>query len=584
MTKENSEPQRDRLVILAATDSSAFILLYDIYYEKIYRFCANRLVSKQVIEDITSKVFIRAAQNIRSFGGKTRTEYLDWLYAITKEEINRSLKKKEFSQFVNKTGQESIEVPDAGHKEKLRAKILATFDTAKATHRRIILISIAAALVLAIAGLLFYQPFAKPPQKPAATVNQLKPKPEANNEKSRPGKKPVAPIIQIKTVNTTQPAAKPEEPNAILTAAAEEKNNETAATIKIGGIVKDQQSVPIKDAVVRVLVKYSEKLEKQNISLLGTFKTDANGMWRCDNFPQNATEVSVMATHPDYLPSESYVPASIGQLEKFSFVTTLEKGIRVTGRVVDWEQRPLQATIIKGSLRSESKKETTCDANGWFRFDNVGPGVEVFTAQYSGATPQMQPVEVKPDMAPIVFTLEPANTIRGKVVDVNGAGIKNASVSVSLWQGTSSLNFGTKTDANGFFEWRDAPADEVSFEIKKDGYMSARNFVVKSDSNNVVTLKPAIKISGTVTSSNVDKPVEVFKITVGYYYTNTNISWQSTSTPFSSNKYELMITEPLDFQLRVQANGFETVESPVLNPNQNNTEYNFILVPIKTTP
>jgi hypothetical protein len=249
MAKENSEPQRDPLVILASSDSSAFILLYDIYYEKIYRFCANRLVSKQIIEDITSKAFVRAAQNIRSFTGKTRTEYLDWLYAITKEEINQSLKNKEFSQFVNKSGQESIEVPDAGHKEKLRAKISAVFDTAKATYHRMILTSIGTVLVLAIAGLLCYQPFAKPPRKPVARVNQLKQINEANKEKCRP-EKPVAPIIQRNAATPTQPAAEQEEPNTIPTA-AEEKINETAATIKIGGIVKNQQSEPIEAAAVR---------------------------------------------------------------------------------------------------------------------------------------------------------------------------------------------------------------------------------------------------------------------------------------------------------------------------------------------
>jgi hypothetical protein len=583
MAKENSEPQRDPLVILASSDSSAFILLYDIYYEKIYRFCANRLVSKQIIEDITSKAFVRAAQNIRSFTGKTRTEYLDWLYAITKEEINQSLKNKEFSQFVNKSGQESIEVPDAGHKEKLRAKISAVFDTAKATHRRMILISIATVFVLVIAGDLFYQPFVKPPRKPAATVNQLKQINEANKEKCRP-EKPVAPIIQRKAATPTQPAAEPEEPNTLLTTAAEEKINETAATIKIGGTVKNQQSEPIEAAAVRVLVKFSDNENKQNISLLGTFKTDANGIWRCGNFPLNATGVSIMATHPDYLPAENYQMASIEQLEDFSFATILEKGFTVTGRVIDSEQRPLRATITKGSLPSDSNTIVTCDANGWFHFDNVPEGVEVFIARYGGGAPQMQPVEIKPDMPPVIFTIELPNVIHGKVVDANGSPVKDASVVVSSWQGTNSLNFETKTDSNGFFQWTNAPANEVSFDIQKNNYMSVRNYAMKSRSDYAITLRPAFKFSGIVTSEVNDKPVKTYKITIGYYYTNTNISWQSTSTPFSSEKYEMMITEPLNFQLRVEARGFETVESPVLSPGQTNTEYNFILVPIKTTP
>jgi hypothetical protein len=291
-----------------------------------------------------------------------------------------------------------------------------------------------------------------------------------------------------------------------------------------------------------------------------------------------------MATHPDYLPAENYQMASIEQLEDFSSVTVLEKGITVTGRVVDWEQRPLQATITKGSLPSDSNNIVTCDANGWFHFDNVPQGVEVFIARYGGGAPQMQPAEIKADMPPVTFTLEHPNNIRGKVADVNGTPVKDASVAVSLWQGTSSLSFETKTDANGFFQWANAPADEASFDIQKNNYMSIRNYVMKSGSDYVITLRPAFKFSGIVTSTVSDMPVGVFKITTGFYYTGTNISWQNTGTSFPNDKFELMITEPLDFQLRAQAYGFESVDSPVFNPSQNITEYHFVLVPIKTTP
>ena len=567
MAKENSKPQPDPLVILAATDSSAFILLYDIYYEKIYHYCAGRLPSKQVIEDITSMVFIRAARNISRFTGTTRTEFFDWLYAIATEEINRCLKKEEFAKLAIKTEQEPIEPPDAGHKEKLRAKIFSAFNTGRAGISRLILYSIVAAAVLVIAAFLFFQ--SAPANRPALSKKITRP-----NETNLPQK--VKPITLIpapsKEVNTSRPAAP-----------ASEETNEPL-TIKIGGIVKNQQSEPIKGAAVRVLVKFSDNEDKQNISLLGTFKTDANGIWRCDNFPLNATGASIMATHPDYLPAENYQMAPIEQLEDFSSVTVLEKGITVTGRVIDSRQNPLRATITKGSLPSDSNTIVTCDANGWFHFDNVPQGVEVFIARYGGGAPQMQPVEIKPDMPPVIFTIESPNVIRGKVADVSGAPVKDASVAVSSWQGTNSLSFETKTDADGFFQWTNAPADEVSFDIQKNDYMSVRNYVMKSGSDYVITLRPTFKFGGIVTSEVPDRPVKTFKITIGFYYTGTNISWQQTGTSFSKDKFELMITEPLDFQLRAQADGFESVDSPVFNPSQNAAEYNFILVPTKTTP
>ncbi|MDP2933494.1 MAG: carboxypeptidase regulatory-like domain-containing protein, partial [bacterium] len=253
----------------------------------------------------------------------------------------------------------------------------------------------------------------------------------------------------------------------------------------------------------------------------------------------------------------------------------------VIGRVVDREQRPLQAIVTKGPFREDSKNGVTCDANGWFRFNNVTAGVEVFTAQCAGAAPQVLPVEIKPDMPPVIFTLEPANIINGRVVEVNGEPIKDASIEVAFWQGTGSVSFETKTDAGGYFEWPDAPADEASFDIRKSGYMSVRNFAMKSGSDYTIRLLPPFRIGGSVTSSLPNLPVGTFKIEIGYY-NNANLSWQdANSQTISSNSYELIITEPLDFQLKAQADGFKPAESPVFTPDQNAAKYDFVLNPLQ---
>jgi len=567
MAKENSQAQRDPLVILAATDSSAFLLLYDIYYEKIFRYCAGRLHSKQITEDITSMVFIRAARNVRRFGGKTRAEFFDWLSAIATDQVNSYLKKKQFADLINKLESEPIENMDPGHKEKLRAKILSAFDTGGAEKGRLLLYfaAVAVIVILIAAGILLSPK--KSLQKPVSVIAP------APVKKINP---PPAPRLE----RTAQPANKeeiiePEDFNAVKAKADE------SAKIVIGGIVKNQQSEPIEGAAVRVLVRFGENTNTSNLSLLGTFKTDANGIWRCGSFPENTHQVSIMATHPNYTQSENYQPAVAEQLKNFSFEIILEKSITVIGRVVDREQRPLRATVTKGPFRENNTKGVTCDANGWFRFDNVTAGVEVFTAQYAGAAPQVLSVEIKPDMPPVIFTLEPADVINGRVVDVNGEPIKDASVEVAFWQGTGSVSFETKTDAGGFFEWPDAPKDEASFDIRKSGYMSVRNFAMKSGNNYTIRLLPPFRIRGSVTSSLSNLPVGTFKIAIGYY-NNANLSWQdANSSAISGNSYELMITEPFDFQLKAQADGFKTVESPVFTPDQNAAKYDFVLNPLQ---
>jgi hypothetical protein len=193
--------------------------------------------------------------------------------------------------------------------------------------------------------------------------------------------------------------------------------------------------------------------------------------------------------HPDYIVPEKYQSAIIEQLENLSFLSILEKGITVAGGVSDRDKKPLQATVGRG-VYYEKQKSVNCDANGAFRFDNISAGAEIFTAQCAGAAPQIQQVDVGPNMPPIVFNLEPAKTIRARVVDINSVPVEGVYVKVSSWQGFSSLNFEATTDANGFFRWTNAPADEVLFEFYKPGYMRVSKFGMTSENDYVITLLP----------------------------------------------------------------------------------------------
>ncbi|PKL48436.1 MAG: hypothetical protein CVV39_04370 [Planctomycetes bacterium HGW-Planctomycetes-1] len=601
----NSETERDPLVSIASADSSAFLLLYDIYYEKIFNLCLARLHSKQITEDMTSVVFVQAARNIRRFRGKTRTDFINWLIAIATDQINRSLKDKEFAELVNKLPIDAAITPDAGHKDKFRAKILAAFDSADKNISRIFLYSVIAAAVLIIAGILL-RPAKSPLQQPAA------------QQQKKTTAAPPAPIIEIKSsqespksrLEMIEQLADEENIDELLKILrqgdaasrllaakylAELTDSDAAEILKlgalpervdetniVGGIVKNQYFEPIQGAEVKVLAD----TETARNQLVGVFKTDVNGVWRCESFPQNAAGASIIAAHPDYIPMEIYQQAAIEQLKNFSFETILESGVTVVGRVIDQEQNPLQATIIKGPFESGGENVQTCDADGWFRFDNVTPGVEVFTAQYSGFRPLVLPVEIKADMPPVIFTLETGHIIRGTVINTDNFPLEDAAVKVSSWQGVRSLNFETKTDTNGYFEWLDAPEDEVLFDIHAEGYMSMQKFPMKSgDDDYVITLSMPSTIGGSVTSSEPDIPVERFKITVGYYFDDTNVSWQeSSSSTFSEMNYRLIITEPVDFQLKVEADGFEPAESPVFDHEQDIFYYDFVLEPIQTLP
>lgn len=68
--------------------------LYDIYYDRIYRYCLRRVFDLQAAEDVTSQVFLQVAKNIQSFRGSSGEDFQGWLYVIASNQINTYLRQK----------------------------------------------------------------------------------------------------------------------------------------------------------------------------------------------------------------------------------------------------------------------------------------------------------------------------------------------------------------------------------------------------------------------------------------------------------------------------------------------------------
>lgn len=93
MTKTNNRTNNDDLVLRARTKADALGELYELYYERIFRFCVHRLFNKQIAQDITSEVFLQVAARIRRFTGQTESDFRSWLYAITANHTNAYIRK-----------------------------------------------------------------------------------------------------------------------------------------------------------------------------------------------------------------------------------------------------------------------------------------------------------------------------------------------------------------------------------------------------------------------------------------------------------------------------------------------------------
>jgi len=93
MTKPVEHTAYDDLVMQAKTQAGALARLYELYYERIYKFCVHRLYSNSAAEDITSGVFLTVAAAIRQFKGCTEQDFRAWIFTIAANQANAYIRK-----------------------------------------------------------------------------------------------------------------------------------------------------------------------------------------------------------------------------------------------------------------------------------------------------------------------------------------------------------------------------------------------------------------------------------------------------------------------------------------------------------
>jgi len=93
MAKLTERMEDNDLVVKAKTQAEALGRLYEMYYERIFRFCVYRLFNKEIAEDVTSAVFLQVARGIRNFKGRSEQDFRNWLYAIAANQANAYIRK-----------------------------------------------------------------------------------------------------------------------------------------------------------------------------------------------------------------------------------------------------------------------------------------------------------------------------------------------------------------------------------------------------------------------------------------------------------------------------------------------------------
>jgi peroxiredoxin len=358
----------------------------------------------------------------------------------------------------------------------------------------------------------------------------------------------------------------------------------------MGGFVQNEEGSPIEGASVRLFVpqrpESGSEREKVILAREREVRTDANGFWRCDVMPTELEQVWIRLAHSDYVDDESYgrtAKPSMEELRGMRAVAVMTRGVAVGGKVVDSSGKPIEgAEVAQGSDRWGTEYPSTrTDAEGGFEFGHARPGEMVLTVQAKGYAPKLKEISAYEGMEAVEFRLGPARTIRGQVLDLENKPIDGVWVTADTWRGYRSIRWRSETDSGGYFEWNEAPADEVLFDLVKEGYMSVRHIPMSCEIDEyVIVMYPPLRVSGTVVDADSNEPIKNFRVVQGIKWEGgEQVHWQQRGAIESTNgRYEQTFTYPYDGHLiRVEAEGYMPGISRVFYSDEGDVVFDFAL-------
>ena len=290
----------------------------------------------------------------------------------------------------------------------------------------------------------------------------------------------------------------------------------------IAGKVVDESQQPIAGVKIEFQsMDYdTQKTENTAFGSDSSAMTDADGYWTCDKIPRNTTKQSLTLTHRDFATISTQAKTTGG--DATNNVTMMHSGGTVSGTVTDSQGKPVQSAAVREvHSQARPKGSTKTDAQGHYVLHHLPFGEANIVVQAKELAPQLATVQATNAPAELNFQLTPGKIFRGHVTDEKGVAITNALVQTD-WdnQGLRKVEWSTRTDAEGRFEWNGAPEEPLLYWIEAPGYSWIRMTAFKADgTDHHITLSNTkgqrLKIIGTVLDAETGKAIQDFEILRG---------------------------------------------------------------------
>jgi hypothetical protein len=300
-------------------------------------------------------------------------------------------------------------------------------------------------------------------------------------------------------------------------------------------------------------------------------RTGPDGRWRTDSVPPNAQVVNLQLIHPDYVSDGSTTLGWPGRSPKLAALLdqsdrqVLLKGVRINGRVLDDQGRPIAGVQVLDSTRGlvflEYAWRTVTDSKGRFHIHLPRGKKVTLTVQSKGHQPVTGEVSADPDRPYVEYRLPPGKTLRGRVVDPQGHPIAGARVRIPHFLAQSGISFDCWTDLQGRFEWDSAPEAPVAVQIGLQGYLSdSAVWLTAGDKAAVITLRPAIDLRLEAVDAQTGVAVPRFRIRIGTYEPGKEgIHWGFPTGRTAPRKFNVELEAAKGpYRIEISAEGYTT--------------------------
>jgi protocatechuate 3,4-dioxygenase beta subunit len=347
---------------------------------------------------------------------------------------------------------------------------------------------------------------------------------------------------------------------------------------RIGGIVVDEDGKPVAGAEVNPSIEFEKRPgDNEQFGTGDRVTTDAEGRWSYPSVPDTDQEVNVEISHPDVMPGWMTLARATYEIkegEEPHAEIKRERGIVLTGQVVDESGQPIAGANLKTQISNVLRQATT-DKEGKFTLTGCKAGPTRVVIYAPGKATMLEIVDAAADMQPLELTMQPGGHLRIRVLDPDGKPSPKARVFLQEWKGSVNYfefdHINTYADDNGVWEWNEAPLEEFVADISpRQGMQLPRQKFKARAEEYVVTLNRPLEISGTVVDAETKQPIEKFRVVPGRSRGQDDVFWnENDSFEVADGKFSQRIDYPGEGHLvRIEANGYEPAESRTVKPTE----------------